>query len=564
MKLSQMSWITFKENPTDAEIASHQLMIRAGLIHKAGAGIYNLLPLGLKVVRNVEKIVREELDKIGCQELLMTVITPGELWQKSGRWDAYGDDMLKMKDKGNRDLCVSPTNEEAVTSIFQKNIKSYKNLPVTYYQINTKFRDEIRPRFGLMRGREFIMKDAYSFHLSWECLDKTYEKIKQAYINIFERMGLKYVVVDADAGAMASSEQKTHEFQVVADSGEDLIVHSENMAANIEKAVTFRKNLNFLKNTNKVEEVATPGKRTIDEVSAFLAAEKYNLLKSMIYFVFKNEETFPVMVCLLGDDELNEVQLKAFYSADRVVLATDEDIKKLGLVRGFIGPYQSAVSEILFDNQVELEASYIAGANKHDTHLKNFVPSRDLSTVKKSHVRLAKVGDVDAKEKEISITRGIEVGHIFQLGDRYTKSMEVKIPGEKGALETPIMGCYGIGVTRLAAAVIEQSHDEKGIVWPESLAPFKYHMVVIGKDQEFILKAFELYEELLKNGISILLDDRDLGPGFKFKDADLLGCPFQIVAGERDFKETGKIKIITRKTGEVVELAMNEVIKAVK
>jgi prolyl-tRNA synthetase len=563
MKLSQTSWTTFKENPADAEIASHQLMIRAGLIHKSGAGIYNLMPFGLKVVRNIEKIIREELDKIGCQELLMTVITPGELWQKSGRWEAYGDDMLKMKDKGGRDLCVSPTNEETVTTIFQKNIKSYKNLPVTYYQINTKFRDEIRPRFGLMRGREFIMKDAYSFHMDWKCLDKTYEKIKQAYINIFERLGLKHVVVDADAGAMASSEQKTHEFQVVADSGEDQIVHSKNMAANIEKAFTFRKLSNVNKEISAVSEVSTPGKRTIEDVSKFLTKEKHTLIKSMVYFVVKSNETFPVMVCLLGDDELNEVQLKAFYKADRVLLATDEDLKKLGLIKGFIGPLNSNLSEIVFDNHVDESCSYTVGANKVDYHINNFNLKRDIANSKKHHLRLAKVGDLDQKGEPISITRGIEVGHIFQLGDKYTKSMEVKIPGEKGGLETPIMGCYGIGVTRLAAAVIEQSHDDKGIIWPESISPYKYHMIIIGRDSEFLSQATKVYESLSERNISIVLDDRDLGPGFKFKDADLLGCPYQLVMGERDFKESGKIKLVNRRSGHTSEVALTELSKVV-
>ncbi|MEK6625952.1 MAG: proline--tRNA ligase [Bdellovibrionota bacterium] len=551
MRLSQVRWQTYKDNPADAEIPSHQLMLRAGLIHKAGAGIYNLLPFGLKVVKKIEQIVREEHDKVGCLEVLMSVITPGELWQESGRWQAMGGEMVKMKDKGGRDLCISPTNEEAITDIFRRMIKSYKDLPITYYQINTKFRDEIRPRFGLMRGREFIMKDAYSFHENKSCLEKTYFQLYNVYLSILNRIGAEYKVVEADAGAMASSDQKTHEFQLLAKSGEDLLVYNESYAANIEKAKTKRAINDFNLKGGLVEKVSTPNVGKIEEVCQLLGVNPSETLKTLAYMGVKGNDIRPVLVVLLGDDELAETKIKNLLNAEHVLPATESELESLKCVKGFIGPFgHSSEIHTIFDSAVNLDAFYVVGANQKDFHLKNFSPKRDAHNFEIADVRKTREGDLALNNNlPVQITRGIEVGHIFQLGDKYTKAMGVTILDRNGKAVVPLMGCYGIGVTRLAAAVIEQNNDEKGIIWPEAIAPFKVHAVLIGRSDEFRNKALKIYEQIQDHGIEILIDDRDVGPGFKFKDADLLGCPWQLTLGEREFGETGKFKLTNRKTG---------------
>ncbi|OFZ14118.1 MAG: proline--tRNA ligase [Bdellovibrionales bacterium GWA2_49_15] len=555
MKLSQIRWQTYKDNPADAEIPSHQLMLRAGLIHKAGAGIYNLLPFGLKVVKKIEQIIREEHDKAGCLEVLMSVITPGELWQESGRWQAMGGEMVKMKDKGGRDLCISPTNEEAVTDIFRRLIKSYKDLPITYYQINTKFRDEIRPRFGLMRGREFIMKDAYSFHENKGCLEKTYFQLYNVYCSILNRIGADYKVVEADAGAMASSDQKTHEFQLLAKSGEDLLVFNESYAANIEKAKTKRVLSDFNLKGGAAEKVSTPNVGKIEEVCQLLGVQSHETLKTLALMGVKGSQTRPVLVVLLGDDELNETKVKNLLNADHVLPATEIELESLKCVKGFIGPFgHPEEMQTIFDSAVNLDAFYVVGANQKDFHLRNFSPKRDAKNFEIGDVRKTKDGDLALSNNlPVQITRGIEVGHIFQLGDKYTKAMGVTVLDKNGKAVVPLMGCYGIGVTRLAAAVIEQNNDEKGIIWPLAIAPFKVHAILIGRSEEFRNKALKIYDQLREHGIEILIDDRDVGPGFKFKDADLLGCPWQLTLGEREFGETGKFKLTSRKTGQMIE-----------
>ncbi len=566
MKLSQTRWQTYKDNPADAEIPSHQLMLRAGLMHKSGAGLYNLLPFGLKVIKKIEKIVREEHDKAGCLEILMTVVTPGELWQESGRWQAMGGEMVKMKDKGGRDLCISPTNEEAVTDIFRRLIKSYKDLPVTYYQINTKFRDEIRPRFGLMRGREFIMKDAYSFHENKACLEKVYFQLYNVYCSILNRIGADYKVVEADAGAMASSDQKTHEFQVLANSGEDLLVYNDGYAANIEKAKTKRILADFDLKGGTPEKIATPNVGKIEEICQLLGVKPHLTLKTLALMGVKGGQARPVLVVLLGDDELNETKIKNLLNADHVLPATEAELESLKCVKGFIGPFgHPQEMHTVFDAAINLDAFYIVGANQKDFHLKNFRPSRDSKNYEVSDLRKTKEGDLALSNNlPIKITRGIEVGHIFQLGDKYTKSMGVTVLDKNGKGVVPLMGCYGIGVTRLAAAVIEQNHDEKGIVWPEAIAPFKVHAVLIGRTEEFRTKALNAYEEIRAHGIEILIDDRDVGPGFKFKDAELLGCPWQLTLGEREFGETGKFKLTNRKTGQATEISPENVAQEIE
>ncbi len=555
MRLSKSIWQTYKEIPADAEIASHQLMIRAGLIHKVGSGLYNYMPFGYRSIRKVEQIIREELDKIDCQEILMTVVTPGELWQESGRWEKMGGEMLKFKDKGERDLCISPTNEETVTDIFRKIVKSYKQLPLTLYQINTKFRDEIRPRFGLMRGREFTMKDAYSFHMDKSSLDKGYQELFDAYCAIFNRIGLEFSAVEADAGAMAEGDAKTHEFQVIANSGEDQIIYceEENYAANAEKAETIRGGVEFNLQEAAIGIVDTPNKTTIEEVCAFLSLPQQQSLKSLVYYADIEGEDHFILCLLLGDDSLNELKLRNILACQELRPATDSELLKLNLVKGFIGPKGLAADKmrVIYDQAINRDAYYITGANQEDKHFENFCPARDGMIGETADLRMAVEGDYTLSgAHQIQVKRGIEVGHIFQLGDLYTKALGVKVLDQNGKTKAPLMGCYGIGVTRVVAAAIEQGHDENGIIWPKSIAPFHVYFALVGKSEEIKNEAEKIYQELLNAGIEVLFDDRNAGAGFKFKDSDLLGLPLRLVLGERNFKENGQLELIMRSTGE--------------
>ena len=563
MKLSQNLWQTYKEVPSDAEIPSHRLMIRAGLIHKSGSGLYNYLPFCMRVIHKVENIIRSEMDKAGSQESLMTVITPGELWRESGRWDKMGE-MLKFKDKRDSDLCISPTNEETITDIFRNLVKSYKQLPVSMYQINTKFRDEIRPRFGLMRGREFIMKDAYTFHEDQQSLDEGYDQMYQAYVNIFSRIGLEFMAVEADAGAMASSECRTHEFQVIADTGEDSLVYSPELkyAANLEKAETLRSSLNFVDNTKARTEVETPNASTIEDVSKLLNVPAHQTLKSMVYTIEKKEPAY-ILVLLLGDDEINELKLDARFSGATLRPANESELEKCGMIKGYIGPVGlKGKVTVLVDKAIPEDKAFIVGANKKDIHFENFSLKRDVEKFEVIDLRLAKEGDVASDGKTpIQMKKGIEVGHIFQLGDKYTKSMKALILAQNGKPFAPLMGCYGIGVTRTIAAAIEQNHDEKGIIWPKAIAPFQIHLIHIGKDEELKDKAAELYQKLIGMGFEVLFDDRPMGPGFKFKDADLLGLPLRITFGEREWKSSQKLEVVERQNGNEQKLSEDETIK---
>lgn len=568
MKLSKSVWQTYKEIPNEAEIPSHQLMLRAGLIHKMGSGLYTYMPFAYRTVRKIENIVREEMDNIGGQEILMNVVTPGELWQESGRWEKMGNLMLKFLDKADRDLCISPTNEEAVTDVFRKTVKSYKQLPVTLYQINTKFRDEIRPRFGLMRAREFTMKDAYTFHMDKDCLDREYDKMYQAYSNSFKRMGLNFSIVEADAGAMGTSESKTHEFQVTAETGEDIIIFNEESgyAANIEKANTKRKALEFDKKGGELKEVATPNMATIEDVCNFLKKPQHHSIKSLVYSAITGEDEEIILLQLLGDDELNELKLQNFLGCDQVVATPEHKLAKLGLPKGFIGAVGlPQPMRIIFDEAVDQEAFYATGGMKPDVHFENFSPKRDCKEYEVLDIRLAKKGDLTPDGKyEVDEKKGIEVGHIFQLGDKYTKAMSVTILDQNGKAQAPLMGCYGIGITRVMAAAIEQNHDEKGIIWPKAIAPFHVYFALIGKSEEIMAKANEVYEELQSAGLEVIFDDRKAGPGFKFKDADLLGLPIQVVLGERDFKEKGTLELVNRATGEKTFIPRENLVEQVK
>jgi prolyl-tRNA synthetase len=566
MKLSNYYWQTYKENPADADIPSHRLMMRAGLIYKSGAGLYSYLPMGLKSIRKVEKIIREELDGINAHELVMTMVTPAELWKESGRWDLM-EQMLKAKDKNDKEICLSPTNEETVTDIFRKTVFSYKQLPVTLYQINTKYRDEIRPRFGLMRCREFVMKDAYSFHDSWDSLRSTYEDMYRAYSNTFKRLGLKFFAVEADAGSMGSGENRTHEFQVLADSGEDLLVYDElsGYAANIEKAQTKRAKLNFHLTTESVQEVATPGKSSIEDVCQLLKIEQYQSLKCLVYYTHKDKKDHFIIAILLGDDQLNEIKLANALDVKIYRPALDSEISKLGLIKGFIGPKADTKIDYLWDTSIDQEAAYVVGASKLDLHLKNFIPKRDFKgTVKTVDLRLAREGDLSLKGNSVVLKKGIEVGHIFELGQKYTESMKASVVTEAGKSLFPYMGCYGIGVTRTVAAAIEQCHDDSGIIWPKSIAPFDFHFISITKSDEAKAFADKIYEDLKKQNLDILYDDRKVGPGFKFKDADLLGIPVQLIYGERDYQEDQSLVIQVRKTGEKKKVKLEKLVEELK
>lgn len=565
MRLSQGYWQTLKETPSDADVVSQQLMMRAGLMYKTGAGLYTYLPMAFRTLKKVEKIIREELDRINCFEIQMPVITPSELWVESGRWEAMGGQMLKAIDRAERQVCVSPTNEETVTDLFRRTVSSYKQLPVCLYQINTKFRDEIRPRFGLLRAREFCMKDGYSFHMDKASLDKFYDEIYGAYENIFRRMGLEFIAVEADGGAMAGGGAKTHEFQVVADNGEDYLVYvpRTKFAANIEKAMTVRKNISAAA-ASTLEKFPTPNQKTCDEVCAAHGFPITQSLKSIVMHSVINGKDQFFMVMLLGDDNLNEVKFKNKVNAEHIRPAQQAELEQLGLVKGFMGPTTEAQGfKVIFDEAINMEASYIVGANEMDHHLKGFVPARDTKPKHfRADMRLAKEGDYIGDD-QIVLKKGIEVGHVFQLGDKYTKSMKVTVLNDKGQAVTPIMGCYGIGVTRVVAAAIEQNNDKDGIVWPASIAPYDIYLCYIGKTPEIKEVVEGIYSEL-KSKYEILFDDRQLGPGQMFKDADLIGLPVRVVIGERDYNATGEIEVKIRKTGETLKVKKDQLMEVLK
>lgn len=566
MRLSQGYWQTLKETPSDADVVSQQLMMRAGLMYKTGAGLYTYLPMAFKSLKKIEKIVREELDKINCFEIQMPVMTPAELWQESGRWDAMGGQMLKVKDRAEREICFSPTNEETVTDLFRRTVNSYKQLPVCLYQINTKFRDEIRPRFGLMRAREFTMKDGYSFHIDKASLDKFYEEIYGAYENIFRRLGLDFIAVEADGGAMAGGGAKTHEFQVVADNGEDYVVTvpKTKFAANIEKAMTVRKNIPAGA-VAELTKFATPNQKTCEEVCAAHGMPITQSLKSLVMNAVINGKDQFFMVMLLGDDSLNEIKFQNKVGAEHIRPAQQNELDRLGLVKGFMGPGTTAEGfKVIYDEAIDMNGSYVVGANEPDYHMKGFVPSRDTKPKNfRADMRLAKEGDYIGDE-QIVLKKGIEVGHIFQLGDKYTKSMKVTVLNEQGKGITPLMGCYGIGVTRVLASAIEQHNDKDGIIWPASISPYDIYLCFIGKTPEIKAVADGIWADLKKENLDVLFDDRQLGPGQMFKDADLIGLPVRVVIGERDFNATGEIEVKIRKTGETLKVQKQDLIPTLK
>ena len=558
MRVSQWFLATQKETPNDAEIKSHQLMLRTGMIRKLGSGLYTWMPLGLKVLRKVEQIVREEMNKTQAMEVLMPAVQPAELWQETGRWETFGDQLLTMIDSNNREYCYGPTHEEVITDIMRTELQSYKQLPVNFYQIQTKFRDEIRPRFGVMRAREFIMKDAYSFHLGLESLQETYKAMYEAYSRIFDRMGLRYRAVEADTGAIGGS--ASHEFQVLADSGEDLIFYSDksDYAANIEQATSLRPEKAQSKPNKAMELVDTPNQKTIDDIAQFLKIPAHETIKTLIV---KGTEHPMVALVLKGDDELNEVKAIKHPLVDSPLVFIDEEsiLKTLTVPVGSLGPLDLPIPTIVDHHALAL-ASFTCGANQADKHYMHVQWDRDLKVSDSYDLRNVKIGDASPDgQGALQSCRGIEVGHVFQLGDKYAKAMNAAVINEQGQLQTMMMGCYGLGITRVVAAAIEQHNDENGIIWPQAIAPFEVVIIPLGahKSPAVAEKANELYQQLLELGVDVLLEDRNERPGVLFADHDLIGIPHRIVVSDRNLAQDA-VEYKARTSTENQQIPLNQ------
>lgn len=536
MRYSQYFLPTTKETPADAEVVSHKLMLRTGMIRKVAAGIYNYLPFGLRAIRKVEQIVREEMDRAGAIELHMPMVTPSELWVESGRWEQYGKELLRFRDRKDGEFCLGPTHEEVITDIVRREIRSYRQTPINLYQVQTKFRDEIRPRFGLMRGREFIMKDAYSFDVDDAGADAAYEKMYQAYRRIFERCGLKFRAVEADSGNIGGS--SSHEFMVLAESGEDAIVSCDGCeyAANVEKAEIVLSDRPTAAPNAEMQEVSTPGKRSIDEVAEFLGIDPRQTVKTLVVTTDRDDH---VAVLLRGDHTLNEIKLCHVLDCNHVEMADDATVQKVtGAPSGFAGPVGLSL-RIVADQAVRSMNDFVTGANRSDTHLTGVNPDRDFSVDTYTDLRQAEAGDPCPRcSGQLESWRGIEVGHVFKLGTKYSEALGATVQDESGHERTLVMGCYGIGIGRTVAAAIEQNHDEDGIIWPLPIAPFQVLITMLNpKDEAVKTAAEQLYRELVANNVEVLLDDRDERPGSKFKDADLIGIPMRVTVGARGLKE---------------------------
>ncbi|MDD2581038.1 MAG: proline--tRNA ligase [Desulfuromonadaceae bacterium] len=556
---------TIKETPSDAEVVSHQLMLRAGMIRKLASGIYNYLPLGLRSIRKFENIVREEMNKADAIEMLMPSVQPAELWQESGRWAFYGKELLRFKDRKEAEFCMGPTHEEVITDMVRREIKSYRQMPLNFYQIQTKFRDEIRPRFGLMRGREFIMKDAYSFDVDSSAADLSYEKMYNAYMRIFERCGLNFRAVEADTGSIGGS--SSHEFMVLADSGEDAIVSCDacRYAANIEKAESPLFTAICSGGSEPLQKVPTPEMKTIADVAAFLNVTADKTVKTLVY---ASETGELVMALLRGDHELNELKLKNHLGWDEILMATEEQIFACtGSPVGFLGPIGLKQDiPVIADRVVQGMTNVVLGANEIDLHYINANCGRDFEVSGFIDIRTVEAGDACPRcgSGKLEMWRGIEVGHVFKLGTKYSKSLSATYLDANGREQIIFMGCYGIGIGRTVAAAIEQNHDENGIIFPIPIAPFHCSVVAVNtKDAGVMAAAEEIYFRLEKLGIEVLFDDRDERPGVKFKDNDLIGIPLRIVVGSKGLAE-GKVEVKVRSTGEVLSLSLNDVTTAVK
>lgn len=561
MRSTQVLIATLKETPADAEIISHQLMLRAGLIRRLASGLYTWLPMGLKVLRKAEAIVREEMAKAGAQELLMPSIQPAELWQKSKRWEKYGPELLRVTDRHNREFCYGPTHEEVITDLVSQEIRSYKQLPITFYQIQTKFRDEIRPRFGLMRAREFLMKDAYSFHLDHASLQQTYDDMFAAYSRIFERMGLNFRAVLADNGSIGG--HASHEFHVLANSGEDAIAFSNKSpyAANIELAEAISPKGARPEPSQAMTAVDTPKQHTIEQVCDFMKVTAEQCLKTLL--VEGVEEGSVIALVIRGDHEINEVKAEKHpLVAAPLTFATPEQVTdSCGANIGSVGPIGLAIP-VIVDRAAAHIADFICGANQNEQHLSGVNWGRDLPEPETADLRNVVAGDASPDgEGTLEIARGIEVGHIFQLGDNYSEKLNANVLAESGKSQTLMMGCYGIGVSRVVASAIEQHHDDRGIIWPLALAPFQVVLVPINAHKSVRLReaAEALYETLINAGVDILYDDRGQRPGVAFADMDLIGIPHRLILGERGLDQ-GKVEYKRRADGHSTEFALNDVV----
>lgn len=570
MKWSKSYLYTLKDAPADAEIPSHQLMSRAGLIRKVAPGIYTYGNFALRALRKFESIIRDELDKRGCQEILMPMVHPAQLWEETGRWTEMGEGLLKFKNRNGHDFCLGATHEEVVTDYVRRDVKSYRDLPANLYQIQTKYRDEIRPRFGLMRGREFIMKDAYSFDADEAGALKNYDSMYDAYKSIFTRVGAKFRIVQADAGNIGGS--KTHEFQLLADAGEDhlMVCDSCDFAANIEVAPAVERDPKASTEAEApMEAFPTPGLKSIGSLSKALKIAEADLVKTMFFSANdgtdpKDKDLKPVCVILRGSDEVNPVKLKnALGIANPPLMLTDEEVKQVsGAWPGSCGPVGLNMP-IYMDNGVQGMKNFIVGANRDAEHLKNVNIGRDFKPTKIADLRMARAGDLcpNCKKGSYQSFRGIEVGHVFYLGTKYSKKMEANFLTQEGQLKPIEMGCYGIGVSRTVQAVIEQSHDKDGIIWPVAIAPFDVHIVVLDPENQEVMQAAEIvYRELQTRGLDVFMDDRAERPGVKFKDADLLGMPVRLNIGGRGL-QNGEVEMITRRTKEMQKVKVEDVVE---
>ncbi|ALA69128.1 prolyl-tRNA synthetase [Geobacillus stearothermophilus 10] len=558
MRQSQAFIPTLREVPADAEVKSHQLLLRAGFIRQSASGVYTFLPLGQRVLQKVEAIIREEMNRIGAMELFMPALQPAELWQQSGRWYSYGPELMRLKDRHERDFALGPTHEEMITAIVRDEVKTYKRLPLVLYQIQTKFRDEKRPRFGLLRGREFMMKDAYSFHTSKESLDETYNNMYEAYANIFRRCGLNFRAVIADSGAIGGKD--THEFMVLSDIGEDTIAYSDasDYAANIEMAPVVATYEKSDEPPAELKKVATPGQKTIAEVASHLQISPERCIKSLLF----NVDGRYVLVLVRGDHEANEVKVKNVLDATVVELAKPEETERvMNAPIGSLGPI--GVSEdvtVIADHAVAAIVNGVCGANEEGYHYIGVNPGRDFAVSQYADLRFVKEGDPSPDGKgTIRFARGIEVGHVFKLGTKYSEAMNAVYLDENGQTQTMIMGCYGIGVSRLVAAIAEQFADEHGLVWPASVAPFHIHLLTANaKSDEQRALAEEWYEKLGQAGFEVLYDDRPERAGVKFADSDLIGIPLRVTVGKRAGE--GVVEVKVRKTGETFDVPVSELV----
>jgi prolyl-tRNA synthetase len=531
-------------------------MLRSGLIRKVAAGIYTYLPLGLRIIRKVEAIIREEMNRTGAQELLMPIASPAELWRETGRWTYYGKELLRFKDRHERDFCLGPTHEEVITDLFRREVRSYRQLPLNFYQIQTKFRDEIRPRFGLMRGREFIMKDAYSFDRDEASARISYQKMYDAYHRIFTRCGLTFRAVEADTGLIGGT--SSHEFMVLADTGEETIVYTETgtYAANVERAEILPPTETETEEFRPLQAVHTPNCRTIEEVARFLRIEPRRLVKTLLYT--SGKET--VAVLLRGDHEANEIKIRRLLGVTELEMSSPATIEKItGAPVGFAGPVDLQGIRILADHAVQALRNVVVGGNQADTHYVNANYGRDFPVEQFADLRNAVAGDESPrKDGVLKTTKGIEVGHIFMLGTKYSQAMNATYLDPNGKECLAVMGCYGIGVGRTAAAAVEQHHDEKGIIWPFPIAPCHVHLLPLGNSPSVIQASTRLYDALPSSGLEVLLDDRDERAGVKFNDADLIGLPYQVVIGDKGLAQ-GVLEIKIRKTREKVLVPPSEV-----